>query len=116
AAVAGGDVLGILQGPTGDVAQGADGFAAVLRAPGLAAIFDEDQVVLVGDGAQFRHPAGIAREVYRDDRLGFRRDSPTHIGGIQGKFRGEQVREDRYALLIDHANDGADVGDGRSDN
>src|SRR5439155_26653011 len=68
AAVAAGDLLGVLQGEAGDVPDRADGLAAIPRPPGLRAVLDQDQAVLVGEGSEGVQVARVAGQVDGDDR------------------------------------------------
>ena len=52
AAVAAGDVFRSLEREAGDVADGADGFALIQRAPGLGAVFDQDKLMFIREGFQ----------------------------------------------------------------
>src|SRR4051812_41822863 len=83
AAIATRDLLGLLQRKASDVADRADWFAPIASAPGLGTVFNEDQLVLVGDGLEFLHAARIAREMNGNDGLGLRRDLALHIGRVE---------------------------------
>ncbi len=48
---------------------------------------------------------------YGDDRPCPRGDPPLHVRGIEVVRVGLQIGEDRHRLLVEHADDGPDVGD-----
>lgn len=115
AAVAAGDMLGILEREAGEVSHGADRPAARPRPPGLRTVFDQDQVVAVGQGLQGVQIAGVARQVDRDDRLGLWRDPPLDIGRVEIVRSLAEVGEDGHSLLVNDADDRAHIRDGGRD-
>ena len=115
AAIAGGDLLGLLEREASDVADGADGLVAIAGTPGLSAIFDQDELVLVGDDLQLFESRRIAGQVDGDDRLGLRSDSLLDIRGIEVVRVVAEVGSYRDDLLVKHADHGADVGDASGD-
>src|SRR4051812_1274743 len=114
-AVAAGDLLGLLQGEAGDVADGADGLAAVACAPSLGAVLDEDQLVLVGNNFELLHAARITGKVDGDDGFGARRDLAFDVARIEVVGIATEISEDRHSLLVEDADDRADVGDAGRD-
>src|SRR5450432_3796459 len=63
AAVAAGDVLEIVEGVAGEIADEAYGRAAVAGTPGLRAVLDEGDLGLARDGREGGEVGGIAREM-----------------------------------------------------
>ena len=73
-AVAAGDVLRVLQRKAGDVADRADGLAAIFCAPGLRGVLDQHQAVFVRERLQCLQIARVAAEMHGDDGLRLRRE------------------------------------------
>ena len=64
------------------MANGPNGLAAILRAPGLRGVFDQYQLVFVGECFQHRQVAWIAAQVNCDDGFRFRSDPALHVSRI----------------------------------
>ena len=115
AAVAAADVFELVEGIAGEITEESDGFAAVGRAPGLGAVFDDEQVMLAREGHDRVHVGRVAGEMDDHDRLGFRREAAADVGGVEIVGVRVDVGEDGHELLVEDADDGAHVGDGRGD-
>ena len=115
AAVAAGDVLGVLEREAGEVAHRADRPAAGSAPPTIGAVFDQDQLVPIRQSLECIQIARVACQVDRDDRLGLGRDPPFDVRHVEIVGAGPQVGENGHGLLVQDADDGPDVGDRRGD-
>jgi len=57
--------------------------ALMTRPDGLRAIFDQGQLVLMGDLLELRHVGRVAIQVHGNHGLGARRDAANHLFGIE---------------------------------
>jgi hypothetical protein len=83
AALAGGDVLRLLEGECTDVADRADGLAAVRDTDGLGRIFEHRDAVCARDRKERVHVARDVLEVDRNDRNRPRPDLGSYVGRIE---------------------------------
>ena len=93
--VPGDDPAVVASGPTvPDGSSGADALAIPAGAQGLGGIFDDAQVVLVGQCVKHRHVQGQAGQVHRDDCLGTWRDRGFYLGQVE--VAGNRVDVGKY--------------------
>ena len=85
------------------------GFPRYCAPHALAGVFDQHQLVLVGQGLQGGQVAGVAVEVDGHDGLGLGSDLPLHVGRIQIVGGRQNVGEHRHALLVDGADQRARI-------
>ena len=89
-----------------DVAHRADHLPLVFGEVGLAAVFDQEQLVAVGDVAQRGHLTGVAEKMHGDDGarpgsdLGFDVRRVQRVGIVN-------VGENRHAVMQQSADDAA---------
>ncbi len=69
--------------------------------------------MLLRDGREGGEVRGVAGEMHGHDGAGLRRDGAAHGGGIEVVGARIEIGEHRHALLVEDADDGAHVGDGR---
>ncbi len=81
-----------LEGESGKVRECRHLLVLVSGAKGVGSVFDEGDLVLIRDGAQFGKVAGIAAPVHANDRLGFRRDLFRHTLRAEVASLGIDVR------------------------
>ena len=115
AAVAAAEVFVVVEGVAGEVGVETDGAALVEGAPSLRAVFDEGDAVLAGERGEGGGVGGIAGEVHDHDRAGAGGERAADGGGVEVVGALIDVGEDGDALLVEDADDGAHVGDGRDD-
>src|SRR5690349_4695006 len=73
-------------------------------------------MVTVGDLPQGGQIAGVAAQMDGDNSFGPGRNAAFHIGRVEVISAPAEVGEDRDTLLVNDANDRANVGDRRGDN
>ena len=88
----------------------ANGLSAILRAPGLRGVLDQHQPVPIRERFECAQIARVAAQVHGDDGFRLWRDAALHVRWVEVVSAGAEVSEDRHALLIDYANDRADIG------
>ena len=66
----------------------------LLGQPGLAGVFDDEEVMLFGDGHDFVHIGGDAEDVDGEDGLGVLGDLGFHLVGIDLEGFGVGVDHD----------------------
>jgi hypothetical protein len=81
--------------------------AGQLGQPGLGAVLDEREAVLVREGAQRADPGGRAEQVHRHDRAGARPDERGHGVRIEIAVGRVDVGEDRTGVMISSPGSGA---------
>src|SRR5207247_10376888 len=99
AAVAAGNMFGILERKAADLANGAERFASIERTPALRTVFNQDEAMLVSDGLQLGQFAWIAGQVDGDDGFGFGRDFPLDVGRVQAAGVRFQISKYWHRLL-----------------
>ena len=97
------------------MAEGADRLSAIFCAPGLRGVLDQRQPVLIRECFECAQIARVAAQVHGDDSLRLGRDAALHVCRVKVVSAGARVREDRHALLINHADDRPNVSDRRRD-
>ena len=89
------DVLVRLEAEGHEVASCADAFSIPAGPQGLGSIFDNTQVVLVGQRVEHRHIHRQAGQVDRDDRLGARSNGRFYLGQVDIACHRVDVGKDR---------------------
>ncbi len=115
AALAGGDLLVGVEAEDSGVAEGADGFAAVLASQPLARIFNHSNLVPAGDRAVLGHEDRVAEGLDREDGFGLGRDRVLDALRVHVQGLGADVHEDRLRADIQNAVRRRDEGKGRGD-
>ncbi len=98
-----GDVLVRLEAERHEVTGCTDTFAIPAGTQGLGGVFDDTQVVLVGQCIQHRHIQGQAGQVDRDDRLGTWGDRCFYLGQVD--VAGDRVDIGKYRRGAHFQND-----------
>ena len=112
-ALAGGDVLALLQAEAANVAPHADLAAADLGAKRLGAVFDDRNSSPAGQLHDLAHAARIAEEVGDHDRLGARAERGLDRVGRHVVRERIDVGEHGDCRLVDDRRQSAHVGDRR---
>src|SRR5262249_28314733 len=103
------DMLGRLERETGDMTDCSDGFTSIKRAPGLCAVLDEDEIMLVRERFEFVRCGRVTTEMDGDDRLRFGRDQRFNRSRADLICMRLKVREYRHRLLEQDPNNGSNV-------
>ena len=109
------DVLVRLEAERHQVTQGTDLLAVPFRTQGLGRVFDDAQVVFLGDGVQAVHVHRQAGQVNRDDRLGARGDGRLDLVQVDIAGHRVDIGEHRGRADFDDHVGGGDPGDWRGD-
>lgn len=109
------EVLAGEEGVRADVTDGAGLLAFVAGAEGLGAVFDDQQVVFLGDGHDFVHGAGVAVQVDGHDGAGAGRDLFADAFRVDVVRVWVDVREDGCGADGADAFGGGEEGEGCGD-
>ena len=104
------EIFGGIETEAADVAQRAGVAAGVFGADRLAGIFDDRQIVLGGDAADFVHRGALAEQMHRQDGFGALPDERFDFVGIEIERARLDIDEDRLGA---QARDGAGGGEER---
>lgn len=107
------EVLGGLEAERTHVAEGAGLASLPFGAVRMGGILDYHEMALLRDGVDPVHVRTQATHVYRDDRLGTRRDGLLNEVRVQVVGVGVDVHEDRRGVAFQYGGGGGDEGVGR---
>ena len=110
--VAAGQVLIVIEGIAAQVADQAHDLIPVAGAPGLGAVFDDNEVVLLTDRHHRVHVAGVTAQVHGEDTAGLGRDRVANGCGIRVVSAGIDIDENRDEQLVQNSENRPHVGDG----
>ncbi len=83
-----------------------------LPAGGLRGIFDDAEVVSLGEREDIAHRRGFPIEMDGDDGAGAGGDAPLGIGRVHVKAVGKGIHEDRSGAHVANAGGGRGIGEG----
>src|SRR5437867_149076 len=114
-AFAGGEIFARLKGEGAQIADGAGGAVVVARAMGVGGVFDDSQLVLLGDRHDRIHVGDLAGEMDGNDGAGATCDSGLDGARIDVEGFNVDVREDGDGVGFDDGGGGREKGVGRDD-
>jgi len=116
AAFASGKVFIGEEGEAADLTPGAEGFTLQAGSRAMGGVFDDVQVVLLGNLADGGHIAGVAGVVHDDDGFGARGDAGFYGCGGDGEVIGAgDVGEGYTGTSVEDGVGGGDEGEGGDD-
>jgi len=115
AAFAGGDLFIGVEAEDASAAEGADHAFAGASAEAFAGIFDEDDLVFLGELFEFGDAAGVAEDFDADDGLGFGGEGGGEFIEVDVEGFRVDIDEDGFSSDVEDAVGGGDEGEGGGD-